>query len=137
MLWWNLDSLWTDWHTWLPLIAGLVSAVLILLVGRSLSRIRGSVPATGPVEEAPDPFETGSATERRGAARRGGRHVRVYVSDAAAEASPTEGWVLDRSVGGIHLSLNHPVAPGTLLTIRACNAPETIPWTQVRVLRCQ
>jgi PilZ domain len=121
--------------TWLVAGTGLVSAAVIVALGRFfLRRELPPVPAKG--EIASDPFEQGSATERRTAARRIGRHVRVFVSDARAEAPPSEGWILDRSVGGLRISLGHQVAPDTVLTVRACNAPDTIPWTQIRVLRC-
>ena len=63
--------------------------------------------------------------------------MRIFISDAAAQEKPFEGWIVDRSVGGIRLSVQRPVDPDTLMSIRACDAPDTIPWTQVRVIRCR
>jgi hypothetical protein len=133
-----LDTLWSYWPVWVAPVAGLAVAGLSLFVGRAWQRSRQASSLIDESESAPpDPFEVGSAMERRLAARRVGRHVRVYVSDASAKAPPFDGWVLDRSIGGVCLSLGRQVPPETILSIRAYNAADTIPWTQVRVLRCQ
>ena len=132
-----LDMLLSDWFFLLAPIVGLSSAGLVLVGGRLWLRSRrGKAPPPITVV-GPDPFEEGSATERRSALRREGRHVRVYITDAAAEGQPMEGWVLDRSVGGVCLSVTRQIPIETIVSVRACNAPDTIPWTQIRVMRCR
>jgi len=134
-----LDNMWSNWPLCLAAFVGLALAGVCLLVGTAWQRGRRAVPPaeTDEADSFGDPFEVGSASERRTASRRMGRHVRIYVSDAAAEATPVEGWVLDRSLGGLCISLGRQMPPDTILSIRAYNASDTIPWAQVRVLRCE
>jgi hypothetical protein len=136
----SLDTVWSYWPILLSIILGLAVAGLSLFVCRTWQRSRHAAwpPQTDETGSTPaDPFEEGSASERRTAARRAGRHVRVYISDAKAESPSFEGWVIDRSLGGVCVTLGRQVPPDTILSIRAYNAADTIPWTQVRVLRCQ
>src|SRR5262249_20881788 len=129
-----LDLLSSNWYFLLAPIIGISSAGLILVGGRLWLRSRRARSVSSITVVGPDPFEEGSATERRSAFRREGQHVRVFITDAAAEGQPIEGWVLDRSVGGVCLSVTRQIPIDTLLSIRACNAPDTIPWTQIRVM---
>jgi hypothetical protein len=77
----------------------------------------------------------GKARERRTSVRRKGNPVGVVVlAGEAAYAEP--GLVLNRSKGGLCLSVSGSVAVGTTLRIRACQAPEDSPWIQVVVRHC-
>jgi hypothetical protein len=60
----------------------------------------------------------------------------VQVSDALALTEPVEGLVLNRSAGGLCLSLPKAVEVGTILSVRVEVAPSTIPWVQVEVKYC-
>jgi hypothetical protein len=132
------------WETWLALGVGLGCALLAVVVGRVLLAER---PAQVPrqlrpplVKEAaarPDPFVQGSAGERRATLRRGGNPVAVLIADAEARERPRYGWVLDRSMGGLGLSVDEPVSEGTILSVRAANAPPNIAWVQVAVRSCR
>jgi hypothetical protein len=78
---------------------------------------------------------TGKGRERRTSVRRKGNPVGVVVlAGEAAKAEP--GLVINRSKGGLCLSLPGPVAAGTILQVRACQAPEDIPWIRVLVRHC-
>jgi hypothetical protein len=46
---------------------------------------------------------------------------------------PFEGWILDRSAGGLRLAVKRPIATGTLLAVRAAKAGATSPWIKVEV----
>jgi len=77
----------------------------------------------------------GKGRERRTSARRKGNPVGVVVlAGEAAKAEP--GLVINRSKGGLCLSVPSPVALGTILQLRACQAPEDIPWIRVLVRHC-
>lgn len=124
---------------------GLASAGLTLYLGRLLIRPRGrgaarSTAAAGTAEKAEqpfDPFVHGSANEKRTAHRRRGNPVQILITDAEATRTPELGWVVDRSVGGLCLSVSEEVKPGTVLSVRACHAPETIGWSQIDVRSCR
>jgi hypothetical protein len=67
---------------------------------------------------SPAPAQRGRP-ERRTSARLKGRQVRVSVKNAQTGQKLFEGWVLDRSQGGLGLSVPEQVAPGTILTLRS------------------
>lgn len=93
----------------------------------------------GPDEDSPsDPFVGGSRKrERRASLRRAGNPIPVLITDAKAEADPIPGWVLDRSTGGLCMSVEVEVEAGTVLSVRTKNAPESIPWWQIEVKNCR
>jgi len=90
----------------------------------------------GSVDDA-DPFIKGSKMDRRAALRRGGNPIAVLISDADSKAKPSFGYVLDRSTGGLCLSVAAPIPEGTFLTVRTNNAPQTVPWIKVEVRNCR
>lgn len=121
------------WELWLVAGAGLAGVGFVLLVGRGFAS-RQPVPT--PRAAAPpthDPFLDGGWAERRASLRRRGREVRVLVSNADGTSPPEDGWVLDRSTGGLCLGLARAVPVGTVVSVRPSDAPLTIPWTQVEV----
>jgi hypothetical protein len=75
--------------------------------------------------------------ERRASLRRHGNPVKVVVANPGSPEQPLEGLVLNRSKGGLQLSVNQSVAVGTVLGVRASEAAENLPWVQVRVKRCR
>jgi PilZ domain len=78
-----------------------------------------------------------SKKERRASMRRHGNPVKVAVANPSSPEQPLEGLVLNRSKGGLQLSINHAVSVGTVLGIRASSGAEDLPWVQVRVRRCR
>lgn len=74
-----------------------------------------------------------AVVERRAVPRRKGKSVKVHVSDAGVISEPRPGWVIDRSRRGLCLVVSEPVAEGTVLSVRAVDAPDTTPWAQVEV----
>jgi hypothetical protein len=130
------------WQTWVIPAAGLFASLLALIVGHHfLSR------SHKPVKEEPgdsprgpthhDPFDDGSVSERRGAARRKGNPVEVFITDAEATREPVRACVVDRSVGGLCLLVSEEVEPGTVLSVKPRNAPPATPWIQVEVRACK
>lgn len=126
----------------LPAAVGAGVAVLALagLVILTRRRRRQPLPTTAPALDddalawaPPEP----SYADRRGAVRRDGPPVRVVVSGADFRNGAVDGFVVDRSTGGLKLVLPAGVAPGTTLRVRAANAPDTVGFVPVIVRSCR
>jgi hypothetical protein len=89
-------------------------------------------PAAG---QAPAAEEKGA--ERRTAPRRKGNPVPVLLTNATVSMEPFQGWVLDRSSGGLRLLVDQAVAIGAVLSIRPAKAHASFPWIQIKVRSCQ
>lgn len=132
------DSEPPTWQTWAIPAVGLFAAWLTLFAGRFvLSRWRAARAERTPPGPAHDPFDHGSATERRDALRRKDNHVEVLVSDAEAQQEPVRAWVIDRSTGGLCLLLHEEVAPGTVLSVMPRQSPPGTPWVRAEVRSCR
>ena len=120
---------------WPAVVVGLVSMSLALVFGRIVLGRRRPVGPPPPKESSPvrDPFEHGSATERRTSLRRTGRQIRVFVTDLEGKNPAVEGWIMDRSMGGLCLSIYEPVERGAQLKVQAENAPPGTPWVEIEV----
>jgi hypothetical protein len=126
------------WQTWTAPLVGLTSAGLMLLVARTVSRRRKGVPPP-PLNQSPtlqDPFEHDTTPERRSSGRRIGKTIKVLISDANAQAAPFQGWVSDRSMGGLSLTVTRKVETNMILSVRTVDADAGTPWIQVEVKRC-
>jgi hypothetical protein len=88
-------------------------------------------PAAATAESAPKP------ENRRQSSRPWGPPVEVVISDSFGTATPIKGWIINRSLGGVCLSLSEPVPLGTILSVRATIAPPTTPWARVEIKHCE
>jgi hypothetical protein len=133
------DSAFSFLGLWMVASVGCMSAGLVAVVGVLWLRKRQRSPVL-PEPKAnppkPDPFEYGSATERRSALRRGGNPTKVYISHVASPDELFQGWVVDRSMTGLRLSVTQAIAKKSVLCVRPVAAPRNAPWVQVTVLRC-
>jgi hypothetical protein len=135
----------SDFQSWIIPAAGAVSTSMALFFGYAvLGRRRKSRSSARPKrpeakEAAPprDPFVHGSASERRVALRRTGNPKEVLLSDAEMKAKPIQAWIVDRSTGGLCLVLGDELPVGKILSVRALNAPDSIPWVQAEVKSCR
>jgi PilZ domain len=146
------------WSTWaVALGIGLVSGGFVFLVGRwvMLARRKAAFeqydydPDADPdpipdnpagVMEEVDPYSSGAGggtMDRRQALRRGGNPISVLVNDAECQGHAIKGYVLDRSTGGLCISLSAEIPAGTVLSVRTTNSHATIPWVQVEVRNCR
>jgi hypothetical protein len=86
--------------------------------------------------EALDPQtgETAVDVEDRRASPRRKKLLRVLVRNDSATLAPCTGWILDRSLGGMCVALDHEVEVGTILAV--CRQPESVAsrWVELRVL---
>jgi hypothetical protein len=141
------EDFWSEWSPYLGPAVGVLAAGVVLFIGWIATRRRGSrarnFSAPPPLNlkagsnPAGDPFVQGANQERRGALRRGGNPVAILISDAEARADPTNGYVVDRSTGGLCLSVSNAIPEGTVLSVRTTNAPNTVPWVQIEVKNCR
>lgn len=132
-------AVWTELLPYLPLAVGAgVGLGVLLLLG-----LRGRRPARD--EDAPaslsgsDQWRAAEASysDRRSSVRRDGAPIKVLVSSPAFQTGQDYGYVLDRSTGGLRIALGTAVAAGTSLMVRACHAPDTVPWVTVLVRSCK
>lgn len=77
-----------------------------------------------------------TTAERRSAPRRKGNPISVYITNGSPASEAIEGWVMDRSTGGLRLLVDEAMTPGTLLNVRPVKALAHFPWIQVRVKNC-
>lgn len=78
-----------------------------------------------------------SYADRRGSTRREGAPVRVLLSSPTFRNGVTDGYVLDRSTGGLRVAMPTGIAPGTTMGVRAVNAPDTIGFVTVIIRSCR
>jgi len=79
---------------------------------------------------------------RRTTSRRHGNLVSVTNTREPSRAAPPEaramdGWVMNRSGGGLCLLVDEEVAPGTVLTVTPHLDPTSYEWIQVEVKSCR
>lgn len=129
-------------------VIGLSAAVLTLMLGNSFmghSRARGSLllpspfalaPLGIPVQQRTTSYHQASMADRRNAARRSGNPIKLLLAPAHPGGEPVEAWVRDRSVGGLGLTTDRPLAPGTVWTVRPAEAPQTASSVTVEVRHC-
>jgi len=73
---------------------------------------------------------------KRGALRRGGNPVPVLVSNLVGPDEAIQGLVLNRSRGGLCLSVPQPIEVGRLLAVRTPDFPDDLDSVQIRVRHC-
>jgi hypothetical protein len=78
-----------------------------------------------------------SYADRREAVRREGTPVRVLLASPTFRNGVSDGFVLDRSTGGLRVASSIAMAPGSTLQVRAVNAPDTIGFVTVIVRSCR
>jgi hypothetical protein len=78
----------------------------------------------------------GVTRERRASPRRNGNTVEVELVRGLDE-EPMRGWVVNRSIGGLCLLVDHPIPEGTVLRVRPTKASTATPWTDITVRACR
>jgi hypothetical protein len=119
-----------------------VAVLMALLVGINRRR-RGERDPLAVSAANPPPDEKAlnwappeqSYADRRGSVRREGGAVRVVLSSPTFRNGVGEGFVMDRSTGGLRIVMQVAIAPGRTLQVRAANAPDTVGFVTV-IVRC-
>ena len=78
-----------------------------------------------------------SYADRRGAVRREGQPVRVVLAASTFRNGACDGYVIDRSTGGLKIASQSAVAPGSTLQVRAVDAPDTVGYVTLLVRSCR
>jgi hypothetical protein len=136
----------------LPIVAGGVVAVLVLTYLFFKRRQPG---ASWELEEALAAAATRSShvvqenkadtwqapeklyADRRCAVRRDGSPVRVHLYSPTLSNGINDGYVLDRSTGGLRILFHAAIAPGGTLNVKAINAPASVDFVKLIVRSCR
>lgn len=78
-----------------------------------------------------------SYADRRGAVRREGQPVRVTLASNTFRGGACDGYVIDRSTGGLKIASQAAVAPGSTLQVRAVDAPDNVGFVTLLVRSCR
>jgi len=119
---------------WVGPPVGLLMAGSLWLLGRRWLQRPVPVPRPRPLHNS---FSLEGLPERRAYPRRKGVPVAILVSDADGLATPIPGWVIDRSLGGLGLTLPGAVLVGTTLSIRPAGGSRSVPWVALEVKHCR
>ena len=130
---------WSRWDIWVLAGVGLAGVICVLMLSRTMfgGRQAPTLPAAAETAQEPasDPFLEGSKSERRVSLRRRGRYVQVSV--AGPHDIVSDGWVVDRSTGGLCIALPREVKVGTVVSIRPSEAPATVQTVEAEVRNCR
>jgi PilZ domain-containing protein len=85
------------------------------------------------VTPASDESETTTDVADRRLAPRRKKLMRIAVRNESTNEL-VNGWVIDRSLGGMCISVQNPIEAGAHLAVRRGTAPESMPWVELRVL---
>jgi hypothetical protein len=131
----NLDR-W-DWGTWVVPVVGLIAAGLMLIMTRTFLGWRHVRLHTMERDATLVGKAIGSSRgDRGGSVRRPGKIVKVWITDADATAEPFQGWIHDRSMGGLSITVYRSVDIDTIVSVRSTDADALAPWVQLHVTRC-
>jgi hypothetical protein len=137
------------------LIGGAVAVIVLTVVCiltrqrrlTEMERLAAAAASLASSSSAPSPTSEEKALEweppehsyadRRGAVRREGSVVRVKLVAHPFRNGVGEGFVLDRSTGGLRIAVTTPLEPGVSVQVRATNAPETVDFVGVLVRSCR
>lgn len=136
-----------DWQSWLIPMVGVVAALVVFLVAQQLlARTERRLPPMPTVSVARasaagdyDSYAPKAFGEKRTSLRRTSNPVPVAISNVDGTEEPCFGWVVNRSVGGLCLSVEakNTKFVGTIFSVKATNAPDTTPWVQLEVRNCR
>jgi hypothetical protein len=138
----NLTGKWdADWAIGMAIIVGVVVAIVAfvfgwILINRRRARLRELAAQAGDWKDRPSPqdaFRYGLGMARRKSVRLSGNQVPVSVTFDGNTESPWDGWVIDRSHGGLRLKVPRPIQVGMILRVRSLQAPTAFPWMEVQV----
>jgi len=122
---------------WLPLLMGLSVGLIVVMALRFVARKTPPEPLPPPDPKPDyDPYQLGSSTEQRKTLRRGGNPVQIYFAPPESKDRALTGWVVDRSMGGLCLTLPEEQAADTILAVTPVNAPMS-PWVDIVVRSCR
>jgi hypothetical protein len=126
------------YRAYLPHIVGcgVATAIFAVVVGRKCwNATRQCLPESQGLG-AVYPGTEDTFGNRRSSTRREGQPVLVHLASPAFHGATRDGWILDRSTGGLRIQIDTAVTPGTAIQVIAENAPDTTPWVTAIVRSC-
>jgi hypothetical protein len=122
-------------------VVGIVVAIVAFVVGwllinRRRARLRELARQAGEWKDPASPqdsFRYGMGMARRKSVRLSGNQIPVLVTLDGSADSPWDGWVIDRSQGGLRLKVSQAVKVGSKLRVRIIQASNSLPWAEVQV----
>ncbi len=109
-------------------VSGLFFALLM-----TLNRARTGSPHPAKVGVMDVEMTALGPAERRIASRRGGNPRDLLIDTNLAE--PLQGWILNRSVGGLSVCCSQAVAVGSVIKVKPVGSV-TAPWVEVEIKSC-
>ncbi len=93
----------------------------------------GSPPAISTSSAQDDPVDLVTPKEKRASPRRKANMQPVLITNGDPKAPPFEGWLVDRSAGGMRLVVKRPVAEGDFVSVRTARASMSSSWLKLEV----
>jgi hypothetical protein len=78
-----------------------------------------------------------TSPKRRQTPRGRGAPSRILILDKNGPKEPFSGWVINRSIGGLCVSLLQPLEEGSTLSVRPAKDPLDDVWYEVLVKYCR
>ena|SRR5207302_9685483 len=130
-----------DWAIGMATIVGIVVTIVAFLFGwflinRRRARLRKLAAQAGDWKNEASPQDTfhyGMGMARRKSVRQSGNQIPVKVSPDGTLESAWEGWIVDRSQGGLRLRVPEAIPVGVVLRVRCLTGSEGLPWAEVQV----
>ncbi|MGF1582967.1 MAG: PilZ domain-containing protein [Gemmataceae bacterium] len=122
-------------HLAIAASTGVCIGVLALFAGKSILH-----PHSNSAKDSEDSTRADfgmESREKRLAHRRQGRTVDISITDLDRHAEPINGWIIDRSTGGVKFCAPQGWDVGKLLCVRVAHIGEAMPWIEVRVKHCR
>ena len=117
---------------------GLSSMGFGLFLGRILFSAPGmAARAAVSPDFHPPSYVSASTLDLRASPRTPVAQTKILVSPTVAPAEQFEGWITDRSLGGLGLSVLHPVEIGTILLLTPDQGPEWVSSHYLEVRYCR
>jgi len=137
------DISFSDPSLWLALGSGFTVVLVFLLLGRRQRRpatiVVSAERAREESEQPPDDWlpSTRKPDDRRRTSRRSGVPTAIQIVDPKKPKKALEGFVLDRSSGGLRVASEKPFPTGAALQVRPTNAPTETPWVSIIIRSCK
>ncbi len=127
-------------HIVIAAIIGLGFGALALVLGQHVfarKKVPSKFPAASSAQDS-KPKKESLHSEKREAYRRSGRYVQVEMCrELGKNCRISPGLVLDRSMGGIRISLEEDFPSGIKMYIRVANQKPPMPWQEIEVRHCK
>lgn len=112
-----------------------LGTLLLVKRRRRAPRVALAAPSARPSGDWDEHEE--SFANRRASVRRDGVPVQIVLTSPTLRSGQNGGYVLDRSTGGLRVAVTAAIPAGTVLQVRAGNAPDTVPWVTILVRSCR